>query len=84
MSTDVPAPRTVEPNSGTLWRHQKTGGFYTVFGTCRIEATNEPGVLYHSINGNGPLWCRPVAEFLDGRFVRTHASATPDPDFRKD
>ena len=59
---------TEETQTGTLWRHKKTGGVYTIFGTCQLEATNEPGVLYHSIAGHGPLWCRSMAEFLDGRF----------------
>jgi hypothetical protein len=54
---------------GTLWRHKKTGGVYTVFATCQIEATNEPGVLYHSVEGHGPLWCRALSEFIDGRFA---------------
>ena len=53
---------------GTLWRHKKTGGIYAIFASCQIEATNEPGILYHSINGHGPLWCRPTKEFMDGRF----------------
>ncbi|WP_310619709.1 DUF1653 domain-containing protein [Flexibacterium corallicola] len=54
---------------GTLWKHVKSGGIYTVFATCQIEATNEPGILYHSVEGKGPLWCRPFKEFLDGRFM---------------
>lgn len=53
---------------GTIWQHRKSGGIYAIFATCQIEATNEEGVLYHSTQGHGPLWCRPSAEFFDGRF----------------
>lgn len=53
---------------GTAWQHVKTGGIYTAVSYCQIEATNEPGVLYRSVKG-GPLWCRPLSEFTDGRFV---------------
>lgn len=60
---------TGETQIGTLWRHKKSGGVYTIFATCQIEATNEAGVLYHSVAGHGPLWCRPLAEFIDGRFA---------------
>lgn len=58
----------------TLWRHQKTGGVYVICGECQIEATNEPAVLYSSVQIEGPLWCRPKTEFLDGRFIRLRAS----------
>jgi hypothetical protein len=58
----------------TLWRHRKSGGVYTISGFCQIEATNELGVLYSSVQTEGPLWCRPFAEFTDGRFVRLNAS----------
>ena len=61
---------TGETQVGTLWRHEKSGGIYTIFASCQIEATNEAGVLYHSVEGYGPLWCRPLAEFADGRFVK--------------
>jgi hypothetical protein len=62
-----------ETQVGTLWSHKKTGGIYVVFGFCQIEATNEPGVLYHSTAGQEPLWCRSLAEFLDGRFQPAEA-----------
>ncbi len=58
----------------TLWRHRKSGGVYVISGICQIEATNEPGVLYSSVQTEGPLWCRPLAEFTDGRFVRLDVS----------
>ncbi|SON57599.1 hypothetical protein HDIA_4058 [Hartmannibacter diazotrophicus] len=56
------------PPVGTIWLHKKSGGIYAVVGSCRIEATREAGVLYHATDGTGPVWCRSVAEFLDGRF----------------
>lgn len=62
--------RLGETQVGTLWQHKKTGGIYVIFASCQIEATNEPGVLYHSVEGHGPLWARPLAEFTDGRFVQ--------------
>lgn len=64
--------RDGETQVGTLWKHKKTGDIYTIFATCQIESTNEPGVLYHSVMGHGPLWCRPMREFTDGRFVPVH------------
>lgn len=58
----------------TLWRHKKSGGVYVVSGVCQIENTNEIGILYSSVQNEGPLWCRPKAEFLDGRFIRLKVS----------
>jgi hypothetical protein len=49
----------------TEWRHRKTGYVYLVVGGCRIEATGDAGVLYARA---GIVHCRPVDEFLDGRF----------------
>ena len=67
--------------TSTLWRHVKTGGVYVISGgvyvisgECQIEATNEPAVLYQSVQTQGPLWCRPKSEFLDGRFVKQGVS----------
>ena len=58
----------------TLWRHLKTDGVYVIRGECQIEATNETGILYSSVQTDGPLWCRPKSEFLDGRFIRLNIS----------
>ena len=55
---------------GTVWKHIKTGGTYTVVGNCQLEATNRPAVLYVSTNGDGRTWARDLEEFMDGRFVR--------------
>jgi hypothetical protein len=51
---------------GTQLRHYK-GGRYTVVGTCLIEATLQPGVLYKPQQGDSQdvTWMRPLAEFHD-------------------
>ncbi len=51
---------------GTPLRHYK-GGLYTVVGSCLIEATLQPGVLYQSMQGDSQdvVWMRPLAEFHD-------------------
>lgn len=51
---------------GTQLRHYK-GGLYTVVGSCLIEATLQPGVLYRPLQGDSQdlLWLRPLAEFHD-------------------
>ncbi len=57
------------PDTGRVWTHVKTGGRYVVMLECIIEATQEPAVAYTSETPGNPVWIRPVAEFLDGRFV---------------
>ena len=51
---------------GTRLRHYK-GGLYTVVGSCLIEATLQPGVLYKPLQGDSQdvTWMRPLAEFHD-------------------
>jgi hypothetical protein len=53
--------------SGTVWRHKKTGGLYTIMSECRLERTNEPMFIYLA-HYDGTLWARAKDEFLDGRF----------------
>lgn len=60
----LPMPSLVH---GRRWRHVKTGGEYTVIGECRLEATNEPAIVYRSAHGT--VWARSKQEFFDGRFV---------------
>jgi len=52
--------------TGTVLRHYK-GGIYTVVGTCLIEATLKPGILYkpHQGDSQDAVWMRPLAEFDD-------------------
>jgi len=59
------------PEVGSLWRHLKTRVIYEVTGGCRIEAINEPAVLYRRQDDpDSVVWARPVDEFLDGRFSK--------------
>jgi hypothetical protein len=64
MPLNDPQPQPFTP--GTQLRHYK-GGRYTVVGTCLIEATLQPGVLYKPQQGDSQdvTWMRPLAEFHD-------------------
>lgn len=56
---------------GTRWRHKKTGRVYEVTGICLREMNLEEHILYRAlVTETNHTWARPVAEFLDGRFVR--------------
>lgn len=53
------------------WQHQKTGFVYRVLHHVIIEATMEPAVTYYRRSAPPEeTWCRPAAEFFDGRFER--------------
>lgn len=64
MPLNDPQPQPFPP--GTQLRHYK-GGLYTVVGSCLIEATLQPGVLYKPQQGDSQdmTWMRPLAEFHD-------------------
>ena len=66
------APTVNQIKPGTRLRHYK-GGLYNVVGTCLIEATLKPGVLYKPQQGDKQdvIWMRPMSEFHD-------MIATPD------
>ena len=66
------APTVNQIKPGTQLRHYK-GGLYNVVGTCLIEATLKPGVLYKPQQGDKQdvIWMRPISEFQD-------MVATPD------
>ncbi|MFZ4540169.1 DUF1653 domain-containing protein [Propionivibrio sp.] len=66
------APNVNQIKPGTQLRHYK-GGLYHVVGTCLIEATLKPGVLYKPKQGDKQdvIWMRPMSEFQD-------MVATPD------
>lgn len=63
---------TAERGAVLEWQHLKTGGVYTEVGRAELQASDliSEGhrlVIYRGQDGR--LWARPVAEFLDGRFV---------------
>lgn len=61
----TPITRLEQLTPGTVLQHYK-GGLYTVTGTCRIEATLEPGVLYQPMQGSEQVtWMRPFSQFTD-------------------
>jgi hypothetical protein len=51
---------------GNVLKHYK-GGMYTIVGTCLIEASLKPAVLYkpHQGDSQNVIWMRPMAEFQD-------------------
>lgn len=46
------------------YRHYK-GNYYEVIGTARHSETEEPMVVYRPLYGEGGLWVRPEAMFLE-------------------
>lgn len=46
------------------YRHYK-GNYYEVIGTARHSETDEPMVVYRPLYGEGGLWVRPEAMFLE-------------------
>ena len=61
MDDDLPAlPATPTGR----YRHYK-GGDYEVVGVVRHSETLEPLVLYRALYGEGGLWVRPHAMFLE-------------------
>lgn len=59
--------------NNTLWKHKHNDHIYKIisYRFCRIEATNEPAVVYTRADGKEKTrWIRPLSEFLDGRFQR--------------
>lgn len=64
------------------YRHYK-GGEYEVLGVARHSETEEPLVVYRPLYGEGGLWVRPEAMFVesvvvDGRTVARFAPAGPE------
>ena len=53
----------------SVWVHRKTGDHYKVVSFCMIERDLTPAVVYRNLTNN-LTWCRPISEFIDGRFVR--------------
>ena len=46
------------------YRHFK-GNLYWVLGVARHSETDEPLVVYRALYGEGDLWARPLAMFLE-------------------
>ncbi|MCF3648913.1 DUF1653 domain-containing protein [Synoicihabitans lomoniglobus] len=68
---DLP-PLPPEPQPGR-YQHYK-GGAYDVIGLARHSETLEPMVVYRALYGEGGLWVRPAAMWvetveIDGRTV---------------
>lgn len=65
--SEIPSIPTNTPRIGERWRHVRRGTLYLVKGLCLREDNLEWQVLYQAA-GSGFKWCRPVSEFMDGRF----------------
>jgi hypothetical protein len=50
-----------------IWRHKKTGGYYTHLYNGVLEADLSEVVVYRA-HKDGTVWVRPASEFYDGRF----------------
>lgn len=62
---------------GSRWRH-RNGVEYVVFGVAVNESSLDPWVMYGDVTATRPFsWCRPLSEFLDGRFVRSDWPSSP-------
>jgi hypothetical protein len=77
MNTLSPLP-TLRPGR---YRHYK-GGEYDVIDVVRHSETLEPHVLYRALYGEGALWVRPYAMFverieIDGRLQPRFAPIDP-------
>jgi len=53
------------------YRHYK-GNDYEVIGEARHSETQEPFVVYRALYGEGGLWIRPRAMFLESVMVDGH------------
>ena len=58
-----PSGSNSEPRTGR-YRHYK-GKDYLVLGVARHTETEEEMVVYHQLYGDGALWVRPRAMFLE-------------------
>lgn len=54
--------------SGKIYRHVKTGGYYALLDEGLNEADLTNVCVYRSLK-DGKVWVRPSNEFFDGRFV---------------
>lgn len=78
MTVDHNNPKLPEATLwGHRWRHVKSGRTYRVTCLGILENDLKPCVIYRAEDG-GPVWVRPHAEFVDGRFVCIDQEETPD------
>ena len=63
-----------EPIQSGKYRHFK-GGLYEVVGIARHSETQEEMVVYRALYGDGGLWVRPRAMFLES--VPVNGVVTP-------
>lgn len=54
---------------GSRWQH-RNGNIYVIIDVALLEANLRPAVIYMETEHTALRWCRPAAEFLDGRFKR--------------
>ena len=67
---DVVKSASEQVPNGSRWRH-RNGVEYVAFGVALDEHSLSPVVMYGNVNVDRPFaWCRPLSEFLDGRFTR--------------
>lgn len=77
MSAGDPLPPLPALDPG-LYVHYK-GGRYEVIGVARHSETHEPLVVYRPLYGEGALWVRPYAMFVE----RVVIDGVEQPRFRK-
>lgn len=57
-----PADGSFLPSEGAIYRHRKSGGYYRVLATGRMEATGDLVTIYQPLD-RMMTWVRPTAEF---------------------
>lgn len=66
LQNELSKLRSIIP-MGSTWRHRR-GEEYFVVGYCVLAGYRVPAVLCRG--SDSVVWCRPAAQFLDGRFFR--------------
>ncbi len=68
LAIGVKAVLDKQKESGKIYRHVKTGGYYELLDEALNEADLTNVCVYRSLH-DGKIWVRPSDEFFDGRFV---------------
>lgn len=58
-----------------IWRHKKSDYRYIVITHALLENDLSTVVVYQRADDCGPVWVRPLSEFLDGRFIQENSNA---------